>query len=63
MTETSPTTRPGTAPSGSGIKGLRNLIANRRPQAVDAADRAVDRLLADRDVRPILTVAAFQSSV
>lgn len=63
MTETSPTTRPATAPAGSGIKGLRNLIANRRPQAVDAADRAVDRILTDNGVRPILTVAAFQSSI
>lgn len=63
MTETSPTTKPGTAPAGSGTKGLRNLIANRRPQAVDAAERAVDRILADNGVHPILTVAAFQSSI
>jgi hypothetical protein len=62
--ETSPTTDTGTAPGGSGTKkGLRNLIANRRPQVVDAADRAVDRIMADNGVRPILTVAAFQSSI
>lgn len=61
--ETSPTTDTGTAPGGSGTKkGLRNLIA-RRPQAANAANHAVDRIMADNGVRPVLTVAAFQSSI
>lgn len=61
--ETSPTTPPVTAPAGSGTKGFAHLRSRLSQRNQGTADKAVEQILADQGVRPILTVAAFQSSI
>lgn len=68
--ETSPTTKPVTVPAGSGtsFKGLRAAIVARLPEAsaqrIEAnAGKAADQVADSTGARPILTVAAFQSSI
>lgn len=57
--ETSPTIRPGTAPGGSGTN--RSRLPQRNPAVSAAAALAASRIVAETD--PVLTVAAFQSSI
>lgn len=59
--ETSPTTRPDTAPTGSGTEIKLSRTPRRNPAVAAMAAQAAARIAGDPD--PVLTVAAFQSSI
>lgn len=61
MTQTSPTTSTGTAPGGSGTEIKLSRTPRRNPAVAGIAAQAATRIAGDP--APVLTVAAFQSSI